>query len=138
MNRFVVDCSVTMAWHFEDESNSYADKVLGSLGISEALTPAVWTLEVSNVLLVGEKRGRTTSAKSRRFVALIRSLPIRVVDHSPARVFDDVLGLGRDRNLTSYDAAYLDLARRLEMPIASINRRITRAAKRLGVPSLSF
>jgi predicted nucleic acid-binding protein len=138
VNSFVVDCSVTMAWHFEDESNSYADKVLGSLGIWEALAPAVWTLEVSNVLLVGEKRGRTTSAKSRRFVALIRSLPIRVVDHSPARVFDEVLGLARDRNLTTYDAAYLDLARRLEMPIASIDRRITGAAKRLGVPRLSF
>ena len=138
MNCFVVDCSVTMAWHFEDESNSYADKVLGSLGIWEALAPAVWTLEVSNVLLVGEKRGQTTSAKSRRFVALIRSLPIRVVDHSPAQVFDEVLGLARDRNLTTYDAAYLDLARRLEMPIASIDRRITGAAKRLGVPRLSF
>jgi predicted nucleic acid-binding protein len=135
---FVVDCSITMAWHFEDEKNSYADKVLGILGISEALAPAVWTLEVSNVLLVGEKRGRTTSAKSRRFVALIRSLPIRVVDHSPARVFDEVLDLARDQNLTSYDAAYLDLARRLEMPIASIDRRITGAAKRLGVPRLSF
>ena len=138
MTCFVVDCSITMAWHFEDEKNSYADKVLGILGISEALAPAVWTLEVSNVLLVGEKRGRTTSAKSRRFVALIRSLPIRVVDHSPARVFDEVLDLARDQNLTSYDAAYLDLARRLEMPIASIDRRITGAAKRLGVPRLSF
>jgi predicted nucleic acid-binding protein len=135
---FVVDCSITMAWHFEDEKNSYADKVLGILGISEALAPAVWTLEVSNVLLVGEKRGQTTSAKSRTFVALIRSLPIRVVDHSPAQVFDEVLGLARDRNLTTYDAAYLDLARRLEMPIASIDRRITGAAKRLGVPRLSF
>ena len=82
-----------MAWHFEDEKNSYADKVLGILGISEALAPAVWTLEVSNVLLVGEKRGRTTSAKSRTFFALIPSLPIRVVDHSPARVFDEVLDL---------------------------------------------
>ena len=138
MTCFVVDCSITMAWHFEDEKNSYADKVLGILGISEALAPAVWTLEVSNVLLVGEKRGRTTSAKSRRFVALIRSLPIRVVGHSPAQVFDEVLGLARDQNLTSYDAAYLDLARRLEMPIASIDRRIAGAATRLGVPRLSF
>ena len=138
MTCFVVDCSVTMAWHFEDEKNSYADKVLGALRISEVLAPAVWTLEVSNVLLVGEKRGRTTSAKSRRFVALIRSLPIRVVDHSPARVFDEVLALARDQNLTSYDAAYLDLARRLEMPIASIDRRIAGAATRLGVPRLSF
>ena len=138
MNHFVVDCSVTMAWHFEDENSSYADKVLGTLGPSEALAPAVWALEVSNVLLVGEKHGRTTSAKARRFVALIRSLPIRVVDHSPARVFDEVLGLARDQNLTSYDAAYLDLARRLEMPIASIDRRINGAASRLGVPRVNF
>ncbi len=65
-----------MAWCFEDEAGDYADAVLASLATSEALVPAIWSLEVANVLLVAERRGRLTQADATRFVRLLRTLPI--------------------------------------------------------------
>ena len=58
MNRFVLDCSVAMAWCFGDEADAYSDRVLEELEQGTALVPCLWSLEVANVLLVAERRGR--------------------------------------------------------------------------------
>src|ERR1035437_1868528 len=79
MSSFVLDTSVTMSWFFEDEATPSSIAILDVLRARQALVPSLWPLEVANVLLVAERRGRTNEARSSRFVALLNSLPI-VVD----------------------------------------------------------
>lgn len=136
MAGFVVDCSVTMGWCFEDESTNYALQVLGKLKTSHAIVPAIWPLEVANVLLVAERRKRIAPAEVTRFVALLEALPITVQESATARILDDVLSLARSTGLSSYDAAYLELAMRAGIPLASRDQALVRAAKSVGVPFL--
>jgi predicted nucleic acid-binding protein len=123
-----------MAWCFEDERSEVADVVLDGLKRSEALVPAVWPLEVVNVLLVAERRGRLERADSARFLSLLASLPIVVESMMTARAFGEILALARDMDLSSYDAAYLDLAMREGIPLATFDERLRGAAERAGVP----
>jgi predicted nucleic acid-binding protein len=130
---FVLDCSVVMAWCFEDESVGYADAVLGALESAEALVPGLWPLEVANILLVAERRGRLSEAASARFVELLRGLPISVDGEGPVRALGSILPLAREQSLSSYDAAYLELAMREGVPLATLDRRLGEAASRSGV-----
>ncbi|MDY0000370.1 MAG: type II toxin-antitoxin system VapC family toxin [Polyangia bacterium] len=134
MRRFVVDNSVVMAWCFEDEAEGYADEVLDLLGEGEALVPVVWPLEVANVLLVGERRGRLGAADSARFLRLLSSLPIRVVSEDFERITGAILALARTRGLSSYDASYLDLAMREGLPLATLDEGMRRAATECAIP----
>ena len=131
--KFVLDTSVTMAWCFEDEASAYADAVLDSLIHIKALAPAVWPLEVSNVLAVAERRGRIAKAGSVRFISLLMQLPIMVEVETPQRVFGEILALAREYHLSSYDASYLDLAMREGIPLATQDRRLQQAAEQAGV-----
>lgn len=133
MNRLVIDCSVTMAWCFADEANRTTDQLLASLDESETLAPSIWPLEVANVLLVAERRGRITSARSARFVDLLVQLPIWVEETDLSRTTGEVLAIGRDYSLSAYDAAYLDLAMRTGSALASRDRRLRSAARQAGV-----
>ena len=110
MNSFVVDNSVVMSWCFNDEANKYGDAVLDRLAESTAIVPPIWPLEVVNVLLVAERRNRLKQVDSVRFITLLSQLPIVVEHEGPERKMKDLLSLGRANNLSSYDAAYLDLA----------------------------
>ncbi len=130
---FVLDTSVTMAWCFDDESNPYADAVLESLEKNTALAPGIWLLEVSNVLVVAERRNRMTKADSVRFQELLKELSIQVEYSTQQRVFGENLDLAREQNLSAYDAAYLDLAMRAGCPIATLDNALRDAAKRCGV-----
>jgi predicted nucleic acid-binding protein len=130
---FVLDCSVTIAWCFEDETNSYTDAVLKDLADTGAVVPSIWPLEVANVLLVAERRNKISKAQSRRFVELLQSLPIAVDDVSVARAWDGILSLAREQQLSAYDAAYLELAMREGLPIATSDMALKRAAIRCGV-----
>jgi len=133
----VVDTSVVMAWCFADEGNAYTAAVLDSLGSGEALVPAIWPLEVGNVLLVAERRKRLTPADSARFLTLLSALPIRVEQEPPARMFQDILVLARQTKLSTYDASYLDLALRHGLPIATQDTALRKAAKKSGVSAFS-
>ena len=133
MNRFVVDCSVTMAWCFEDECDEYADSVLSSLTSAEACVPSVWSLEVANVLLVAERRDRISIADSARFVNLLADLPIVVDLDDHLRFHGPVLELGRRTGLSAYDGSYLDLAMRLGIPLATRDEALRTAAAANGV-----
>jgi len=130
---FVLDCSVAMAWCFADETNPYTEAVLQDLADVGAVVPSIWPLEMANVLLVAERRKRISKAQSRRFVELLQSLPIAVDDVSAARVWDGVLSLAREQQLSAYDAAYLELAMREGLPLATADNALKRAAKRCGV-----
>ena len=133
MALFVLDTSVTMAWCFEDENNPYADAVLESLAENSAIAPEIWLLEVSNVLVVAERRKRMTKADSVRFQELLRELSIQVEHSTQQRIFGENLDLAREQNLSTYDAAYLDLAMRAGCSIATLDNALKEAAKRCGV-----
>ena len=130
---FVVDNSVVMAWCFEDEAAKYADAALERLTVAEALVPAIWPLEVGNVLLVAERKRRLTRAESVRFVALLQQLPIVVEPHDSRRAMTEVLNLARDVGLSTYGASYLHLALRHGIPIATLDRDLRKAARRVHV-----
>ncbi len=130
---FVVDASVALSWCFEDEGESYAVSVLDELGSSEAVTASLWPVEVTNGLLTAERRGRLVLADARRFARLLLALPIVVDPVSRSISFEATYALARRHKLTSYDAAYLELAVRLGVPIATLNGPLRVAAKREGV-----
>jgi predicted nucleic acid-binding protein len=133
LKRFVVDCSVTMAWCFQDEVDAYTDSVLDLLMDSEAIVPSIWPLEVANVLLVAERSKRLTEADSLQFVKLLRGLPISVDTGSSDRALNEVLFIGRQQGLSSYDAAYLELAMREGAALATRDSKLMRVAEKCGV-----
>jgi predicted nucleic acid-binding protein len=122
-----------MAWCFEDEADIYADSILDQLSDSEAIVPSIWPLEVANVLLVAERRKRLTEAESLQFVGLLRKLPITIDGESSERALSDILFVGRHQGLSSYDAAYLELAMRQGAALATKDERLRKAAENCGV-----
>ena len=132
--RFVLDASVTLAWGFADEADAYVDAVLESLTDAEAVTPAVWPLEVGNALLVAERRDRLSKADSARFLSLLEQLPIAVEQETPGRMLGEIVALAREHGLSTYDASYLDLAMCQGLPLATRDKALRRAALAAGVP----
>ena len=114
----------------------YAEAVLDSLTEAVAVVPAIWPLEVINVLLVAERNGRLHEADSVRFVSLIGQLPIMVDRSWPERLMRDLLAIGRIHNLSSYDTAYLELAMRQGLPIATLDKRLLQSARQINLPIL--
>lgn len=132
---FVLDASITMAWCFPDEATARSDAVLDRLRVEGALVPAIWPLEVTNSLLLGERRDRLSEADVASFVRLVQSLPI-IIDaaNTLARIFGPVRALAKEQGLSSYDASYVDLALRESLGLATGDARMREAAIRLGVP----
>ena len=126
---FVIDNSVVMAGCFDDEADAYSDGIQEMLVDHKAFVPAVWPLEVANVLLVAERKKRISKASSGHFIALLSQLPIEVEAAESASVFHEILALAREHLLSSYDASYLELAVRKGLPIATRDKAIIRAAK---------
>lgn len=122
-----------MGWSFEDETDEYADAVLDQLAKARAVVPALWPLEVANALLMGERRKRSTEADTIKWTGILSLLPIIIDDETNAHAWSDTLSLARGHNLTAYDAAYLELAIRRGLPLATIDGKLKLAAKAVGV-----
>lgn len=133
MNRFVLDASVAVSWFFEDEAGEYTSSVLESLTDREATVPSLWPLEVANVLLMAERRKRCSEAEAVRFIELLESLPITIDDSTARRALNRTYQLAREYGLTAYDSAYLELAMRLGLPLATMDRQLANAATRAGI-----
>jgi predicted nucleic acid-binding protein len=132
---FVLDCSLTVSWFFEDEADQYAVAVEDSLASSSAVVPSLWPLEVANALLVGERRKRATEAKVTTFFGLLKSLPISIDDETSLRAWQESIHLARAYGLSVYDAAYLELALRRGLPLATLDDKLTAAGDTAGVSS---
>ncbi|HTU18067.1 MAG TPA: type II toxin-antitoxin system VapC family toxin [Gemmataceae bacterium] len=130
---FVLDSSITLAWLFEDEADAYAEAVEDSLIAAAAVVPSLWLLEVANGALIGERRKRTTEAKITQFLALLKSLPITADEETAAQAWQETLQLARTHNLSVYDAAYLELAMRCGLPLATLDEDLADAAAAVGV-----
>jgi predicted nucleic acid-binding protein len=133
---FVVDCSIAMAWLFNDEATAKTEALLNRLTTETALVPAWWFIEITNVLATAESKGRITPTQSDAFIADLGKLGIERDDEAPNRAFTYLLPLCRRHRLTSYDAIYLDLAVRRNLPLATLDEDLRKTAKKLGVPLL--
>ena len=136
MTRFVLDNSVAMRWLVESGKRSnqaYAEAVLKSLVDAEAMAPNLWRLEAANVLLSAEQRGELETADIERFISQLERLPIQVDPLTAYQGFSRTLSLSRAHKLSSYDGAYLELAIREGLPLATLDKNLVKAAKKAGV-----
>jgi predicted nucleic acid-binding protein len=134
--RFVLDASVTLSWAFPDEHNPIAlraEELLESSAAS-ALVPSLWWFEVRNILVVSERRGRITPVGTAIFLNEIAALSVEIDSSLDDRV---LLDLARQNRLTIYDAAYLALAMREQVPLATLDSSLKDAAAAVGVALLA-
>ena len=129
--QFVIDTAVTMAWCFPDEATAGSDALLERLREDQAVVPGLWQLEVANVLLVAERRGRVTEALGARFLSLLGRLPI-LVDPAPADP-SALVAAGRRHGLSAYDAEYLLLAERHGLSLATTDQKLAAACRSAGL-----
>ena len=136
MSAFDLDCSVTAAWLLEDEFVAGAEQVLDSLLTSTAHVPSIWHLEIGNVLLKTLRRGRISTTAFQLLLKELEALPV-VTDGETERLsFRDILELARRYSLTTYDASYLELAFRLNLTLATLDKALIRAAAEIGVKTI--
>jgi predicted nucleic acid-binding protein len=134
MARLVPDASATLSWCFEDEAKPWTDALLAKLRAGdEATVPAHWPVEVANALLMAIRRRRISGEKANRFFEDLRALPIRIDLESSETAFVRVFKLAEQYNLTVYDAAYLELAIRESVPLATLDNELREAARAAGV-----
>ena len=130
---FVLDGSIALAWCFPDEKAAYSQAVLDSLTSASAFAPSLWRLEVGNALLMGERRGRVTQADTAKWTTYLNALPVTIDDETDLRAWSETLTLARTQDLTVYDAAYLELALRRGVPLATLDAQLKAAAASVGV-----
>ena len=133
MTAFVLDASIALAWCFADEATPATDALLDRLADEEAAAPGLWRLEVANALTMAERRGRLSVAGLTRSVSLLQRLAVAIDPEGPDQAFRELLDLARSGRLTVYDAAYLELALRLGVPLASKDAKLRKAAGGLGL-----
>ena len=134
--RFVLDNSVAMRWlipSLKSSDQQYAERVLKSMNEADALVPGLWHIEASNVLLGAEKSGEITVAQTEAFTSQLENLPISVDSSTWRRSFGRTMVLARSYGLSSYDAAYLELAVRESLMLASLDRTLLKAAEKAGI-----
>jgi predicted nucleic acid-binding protein len=129
----VIDASIALSWCFEDEATASTDALVLRVRGEGAVVPTHWQLEVLNALLVAERRGRIGRSEATAHVRTIEDLGVDVDEETVRRASHDTLALARAERLSLYDAAYLELALRRGLPLATLDKALARAAKRSGV-----
>jgi predicted nucleic acid-binding protein len=132
----VLDASVALTWCFDDEASSATDALLERVKTQGAVVPALWALELGNVLLQAERRGRTIQGGIVARLELFTRLPIAIDGETSGRAWRETLAVARAERLTLYDAAYLELALRRGLPLATKDEALLGAATRAGVSVL--
>jgi len=129
----VIDASLALAWCFPDEASEYADGVLVALEGRTVMVPPVWALEITNAVLVAERRKRVKQADVRRFVELLGGLTLIEQSQTAIDTVSSVLPLARQYGLSAYDAAYLDVAIRQGAPLATLDSTLEKAGRSAGI-----
>ena len=133
MTHVVLDNSIVLSWCLADENHPIAEKAMRIVIEDGAVVPGIWWYELRNALVVNERRGRLDAAHTRSTLADLRELPIEIDhEHNEAVLLD----LSRQNNLSVYDAAYLEVARRRALPLASLDRRLCEAASACDIALL--
>lgn len=132
MPGFVPDASVTLPWRFEDEATPWTEALLNRIeGGEQAVVPAHWPLEVVNALSA-QRRGRVTAEQISEFVDDLSALPIRIEPPSGPAQWPAIISLAEKHRFTAYDAAYLELALRTGLPLATLDGDLKEAARAEG------
>lgn len=135
--RWVVDASITVAWVHPGQATPQTDALLKALdGGASAFAPALWPVEVANALLSLERRAKLTRAERLAALASLGELSIQVDEEMARLAFTELSMLATDERLSVYDAAYLELALRLKLPLACLDGPLREAATRRGVSVL--
>ncbi|MEA3018336.1 MAG: hypothetical protein QOI38_3058 [Sphingomonadales bacterium] len=133
---FVLDASATLAWHFEDEATEDV-RAIARRAFEEGIkVPQHWLLEVVSALLRGERRLRASADRTNEFIIGLGNLNVEVDEFDEGRVVTVMLPLAREKRLSLYDAAYLELAHRRRLPLATLDGSLARAARDMGVELL--
>ena len=129
----VLDSSVALAWCFKDERTPLTDALLDRVTLEGAVAPQIWPLEALNVLLAAERRGRIDRDLRLRLTDVLTALPITIDAETAERTWGATARLAEAHRLTAYDAAYLELAQRLRLPLATQDAELMAAARATGV-----
>ena len=129
----MLDASFACQWLFRDEASPEGYAALAAIRLGGATVPALWPFEITNVLGISERRGRLTQDGVAGALALLRPLPIEAVAPPALAEAETVLDLMRRYRLSGYDATYLELAMRLQLPLATKDRDLLVAAPAVGV-----
>lgn len=129
----VLDSSVTLAWFLPDERRADADVLLDRVTSAGAVAPTLWPIEVGNAFLVAQRHRRVSQAERTQALGLLSSLPIEIDPTTGTQAWGASLALAEQHRLTLYDAVYLELAIRQNLPLASLDRQLRRAAVAAGV-----
>ena len=132
----VVDASVTLAWLHGDERTDVVEMIFRRIGKTGAVVPAVWPLEVANGLTMAVRRGRTSSALRDRALSDLTAVPINIDDETNVYAWTATIKLADLHGLTVYDAAYLELAQRRRLPLATLDKALRAAAEKSGLEIL--
>jgi predicted nucleic acid-binding protein len=137
MPGFIPDASATLPWCFEDEATAWTEALLNRLAGGERIVvPAHWPLEVTNGLLMAVRRGRGLRDRVWRFIDDLQGLSLHIEPPLSTMFWAGVLELAEQYRLTAYDAAYLELAQRTGLPLATLDEELQTAAATAGVPLL--
>ena len=130
----VLDCSLALAWSIPDEDSAFADEILKSAESEGRFwVPALWWYELSNALTMAERRGRLAHSTAGRLVELYAHLPIYTDTLLGAQALVRHMALAQRYKLTSYDSAYLELAERRGLALATLDKSLKQAARRAGL-----
>ncbi len=133
----ILDCSITIAWILlDDKMTEKANDVLESLGENHAKVPSIWHMEVANVLCIAERQKKLTALEVSEFKEFLSALPINFDDSTSLRAMGSIYTLAKTEQLTIYDAAYLELAIRENLSLATFDKDLQKAAKRNGISVL--
>ena len=132
----VLDSSVTLAWCFDDERTPTTDMLLDRVVDSGAEAPSLWPLEILNALAMAERRGRINADKRQELAGFLQDLPVSIDVETASQAWAATSRLAARHRLTIYDAAYLELAQRLGLPLATLDRELQAAAGALGITVL--
>ncbi|HEY6292556.1 MAG TPA: type II toxin-antitoxin system VapC family toxin [Terriglobia bacterium] len=134
MTCFVLDASVALCWCFENQATPYTEAIFQMMADgSEARVPFIWPLEMANALALGERRKALTVAQTTTFLRELQQGPIEVDSAGLGRAFHQILAAARTHKLSAYNAAYLELALREGLPIATLDKDLRTAARTAGV-----
>ena len=129
----VLDASLALAWYFQDEATPVTDAILDRVAETGAVVPALWRLELANGLQSAVRRHRINTAYRDQSLAELRQMQIESDLETDAHAWSTTLRLAEKHELTLYDAAYIELAQRRRLPLATLDRKMHRAADDIGV-----
>lgn len=133
---FVLDSSFTIAWILGEEGEEeHTDSVFSLIKENTALIPSLWFYEVANVLAIGKRRGRLSQKDLTRAITLLKAIPTVVEPDCDRRSFE-ILELAESQTLTIYETTYLDLAMRMDVPLATLDNALIQASQALGIKVL--